>query len=81
MDKFGIFNVLSALLGQSAGQTVGKSDDDSYLSPPPVTGNAESGEAEKRAALPPLKNSMLATMKTHDEFVKRVRAQTAKDKK
>ena len=71
MDKFGIFNILSSLM---SGISQKNGDDWNTGSiPSPNTAQAvESINAEKRANLPPLKNSMLSTMKNHDEFYKRV---------
>ena len=73
MDKFGIFNLLNAFLGQS----VKKEGDYSYSAPPPLTDKSEIA-AERRAGFPPLQNSMLETMKNHDEFVKRVQDKNKK---
>lgn len=76
MDKFGIFNLLSSLFGQSAGLNDGKEP----LSAPDFSGEKEGTDAAatRRANSPPLQNSMLCTMKNHDEFVKRVHAQRGK---
>lgn len=78
MDKFGIFNLLSSFLGQSFKSGGDNPPDNSYSPPPAFPDNSESASAEKRAALPPLKNSMLKTMQSHDEFVKRVREKNTK---
>lgn len=78
MDKFGIFNILSSFLGQSFKNSGENSADYSYSAPPSLAENSESTTAEKRATLPPLQHSMLKTMQSHDEFVKRVRAKNKK---
>lgn len=78
MDKFGIFNVLSSLLNnftQNKGET---NDGGNYLAPPPAFSDSDTANAEKRATFPPLQNSMLAVMKNHDEFLKRVKAKNTK---
>lgn len=77
MDKFGIFNLLSTFLGQSFKNNGDNSAEYSYSEPPPLA-DKESINAEKRASFPPLQNSMLTTMKNHDEFVKRVRDKNKK---
>ena len=71
MDKFGIFNLLSSLISGLA-QKNGDSNADNTFMSPSETQSAETIAAEKRASFPPLKNSMLSTMKNHDEFYKRV---------
>lgn len=78
MDKFGIFNLFSSLLGQSTKPNGENNADYSYSAPPPLNNNNENSSAEKRAEFPPLQNSMLSTMRNHDEFVKRVLAQNKK---
>lgn len=81
MDKFGIFNLFSSLLGQSSKPSGENNADYSYSAPPPLNNNNNNNEtspAEKRAEFPPLQNSMLSTMRNHDEFVKRVLAQNKK---
>ena len=77
MDKFGIFNLLSSFLGQSV-KSNDSTDNGSYLAPPTFNDKNENASAEKRATLPPLQNSMLNTMRSHDEFVKRVHARNKK---
>ena len=79
MDKFGIFNLLSSLF--SATQTQNgenpNGENTAFSSATQITDNVA---AEKRANLPPLKNSMLSTMKNHDEFYKRVMDGQSKQK-
>lgn len=75
MDKFGIFNILSSLL--NANQTE-KPQTPTDFSPAKSAFSDSDKAAEKRAVFPPLQNSMLATMKNHDEFVKRVNSRTKK---
>ena len=74
MDKFGIFNILGSLLGQTGAPADGKTADAPTFSPPQYTAASETVQAEKRASLPPLQSAMLTTMQSHEEFVKRVRA-------
>lgn len=78
MDKFGIFNLLSSFLGQSFNKSGENSADYSYSAPPAFPDKSETDAAEKRATLPPLQNSMLKIMQSHDEFVKRVRDKNKK---
>ena len=79
MEKFGIFNLLSSLFAAQSGTGGANPAENSAENQgkllPFRTVDSENAAAEKRAAVAPLKNSMLATMKNHDEFVKRVRAQ------
>lgn len=83
MEKFGIFNLLSSLFAAQSGtggaNPAEKSAENSAENQgkllPFRTVDLDNAAAEKRATVAPLKNSMLATMKNHDEFVKRVRAQ------
>lgn len=89
MDKFGIFNLLSSVLG------VKKADENektkNFASDSPLSARAENplfgritGEntqAEQRATFAPLQSSMLETMKNHEEFIKRVKRQTEKNAK
>ena len=70
MDKFGIFNILSSLFGGTQTENSKNSAELPPQNPPYSSG--ENTQAEKRASFAPLKNSMLSTMKNHDEFVKRV---------
>ena len=67
MDKFGIFKILNSLTGLLGGNYEGLP---ALPSRPQET--AEDAWAKQRANTPPLQNSMLSTMKSHDEFVKRV---------
>lgn len=72
MDKFGIFNILSSLFGTPL---TGKSENSEGLPPAETfTKDRQSEQAKQRAELKPLQNSMLSTIKSHDDFVKRVRA-------
>ena len=76
MDKFGIFNLLSSLLGNF---TQKPEENNQVVTSPaspisfPSAKHDNELSAEKRANFPPLQNSMLLTMKSHDEFIKRVR--------
>ena len=82
MEKFGIFNILSSLLGNSNALNGQKNDQNSYpsinFSRSEQSNGSENSVAEKRATFAPLQNSMLSTMRSHEEFVKRVRAQNKK---
>lgn len=78
MEKFGIFNVLSSLLGSFGAAKGEKTPDPAYSSPQNFSDKPEITAAEKRASFAPLQNSMLSTMKNHEEFVKRVRAKNGK---
>ena len=66
MDKFGIFKILNSLTGLLGGNYEGLS------SLPLRPQETEDSSAKKRAVAPPLQNAMLSTIKSHDEFVKRV---------
>ena len=86
MDKFGIFNLLSSILGAPSESASGKNQNFTINSPPfnhsenhPAGGKVESEQAENRATFAPLQNSMLQTMKNHDEFVKRVKKHNKSD--
>ena len=77
MDKFGIFNILSTLFN---GTGTEKSGNPSSLTPAkPLFAKGENAQAEERATFPPRQNSMLAMMKNHDEFVKRVHSKNGKN--
>lgn len=78
MEKFGIFNILSSLLGGNDTAKQGNTREIGNDFPPSDMKNNESVLAEKRATFAPLQNSMLMTMRNHDEFVKRVRAKNKK---
>ena len=81
MDKFGIFNLLSALSslnGQNSAQNNGDKNQpvwDKLLSA--LTQNINTKNTDTPQAVPPafkpLQSSMLSTMTSHDEFVKRVK--------
>ena len=81
MEKFGIFNLLSSLFATPK-ETGGENFAENKGELPNFTAeDYENANAAKRATKAPLKNSMLATMKNHDEFVKRVRAQNKQNKR
>ena len=81
MDKFGIFNLLSALSslnGQNSQQETGEKTQpvlDKILTA--LTQNINTKNTDPPQAVPPafkpLQSSMLSTMTSHDEFVKRVK--------
>ena len=70
MDKFGIFNVINSI----SNVLLNNSDKNSPSKKPPVE-KISGGDpaAVSRAFSPPLQSSMLDTMRSHDEFVKRVK--------
>ena len=76
MDKFGIFNILSSILGKNQAEKIGNSVNSAVQNPLPYS--EESTAAEKRATFPPLQSAMLKAMKNHDEFVKRVNTHNKK---
>lgn len=78
MDKFGIFNLLSSLFNGNNTNSDNKIQEDLVDNKAIFDNGAETKSAKKRANLPPLQNSMLLTMKTHDEFIKRVKARQSK---
>ena len=73
MDKFGIFNLLTSLLGGNNGNSEDRPKDGLINSQAEADTAPEIKTAETRARLNPLQNSMLLTMKNHDEFIKRVK--------
>lgn len=78
MDKFGIFNLLSTLLSKNNVNS-DISAADNFADAPSLSGGvSETKAANARATLPPLQHAMLLTMKSHDEFVKRVKAKNQK---
>ncbi|MBQ9485716.1 MAG: hypothetical protein IJU83_02640 [Clostridia bacterium] len=78
MDKFGIFNLLGSLMGLSGNAT--DANGTAYAKPDEGKKDDFSREisAESRAKMPPLQSAMLATMQSHENFVKRVRAKNGK---
>lgn len=76
MDKFGIFNILSSLFNGTRTEKIENPASSAIINPPPLTN--ENAQAEMRATSIPLQNSMLATIKNHDEFVKRVNSKNKK---
>ncbi len=70
MDKFGIFNLINSLITQY------KSKPESSIgveNPPELPKNDKiSTQKYSRTPYAPLKEGMLKTMSSHDEFVKRV---------
>ena len=81
MEKFGIFNLLSSLFAVPKETGERNSAENKGDLPPFKADDYETANAANRATKAPLKNSMLATMKNHDEFVKRVRAQNKQNKR
>ena len=78
MDKFGIFNLLSSLLSGNNPDSDNKASGDLADGKGFFDSAADKKAINARAIFPPLQNSMLATMKTHDEFIKRVKAKQLK---
>ena len=85
MDKFGIFNLLNSFLGlYDKSQNAAKNENDTQ---PTVSSAASSPKNEPTApqsasqknphstsrAAPPLQAGMLTVMRSHDEFIKRVK--------
>lgn len=78
MDKFGIFGLISSLLGENNGVRDQNRQAESSDFSSSFQSTDESQAAKQRANLPPLQNSMIITMKNHDEFIKRVKAKQNK---
>ena len=76
MDKFGIFNILSSLFGAIQTEKTGTTTKIPSTKLPYSA--SENAQAELRANFAPLQNSMLSTIKNHDEFVKRVNLKNKK---
>ena len=84
MDKFGIFNILNSLLSSKSDNTAQNpptSTDannllSSLLSPKK---QEEPPKKPQPTSFAPIQSSMLSTMNSHDEFIKRV--MTKNDKK
>ncbi len=86
MDKFGIFNILNSfsqlLSGGSSSQNGQENQNlEEQFAPSSTPQQPKAKDTEKAEAnapavngapYPPLQSSMLDTMKSHDEFVKRV---------
>ncbi|MBR5388203.1 MAG: hypothetical protein IK147_01900 [Clostridia bacterium] len=71
MDKFGIFNLINALSGALKSDPVKDAGVKESLS---EQNPAELSAAAARAAAAPLQSFMLTTMRSHEEFVKRVKS-------
>ena len=84
MDKFGIFNILSSLIGKNGGILGGeKGNANANFSTElgdgkKLNGNNNDSVAEKRAGFAPLNSAMLSTMKNHEEFINRVKIRNGK---
>ena len=91
MDKFGIFNLLNSFLGlYDKSQNAVKNENDTQ---PTVSSAASSPKNEPTApqsasqknthstsrVAPPLQAGMLTVMRSHDEFIKRVKEKTRSD--
>ncbi len=70
MDKFGIFNLINALSGVLKSDPAEGAGGKESLS---EQKSSELSAAAARAAAAPLQSSMLDTMRSHEEFVKRVK--------
>lgn len=77
MDKFGIFNLLNSFYDFYAKNKSEKSATAAPTESSLPTPNAETPKTNSQS-LPPLQYQMKATMKTHDEIVKRVMANAKK---
>lgn len=74
MEKFGIFNILSALNSLTGGQAQKKTNDTPAADAPPANGS-ESGKLPNAFApppAPPAYKAMLDVMNRHDEISKRI---------
>ncbi len=71
MDKFGIFNLLNTFLKNNLDASQPKNTDQIVVK----SDNSEKPE-ETKTSNSPLQSKMLATMTSHDEWVKRVRKNT-----
>lgn len=71
MDKFGIFNLLNNFLKNNFDPAQPKNTDQ-------IVAKSDSSEKpeETKTSNSPLQSKMLATMTSHDEFVKRVQKNT-----
>lgn len=83
MDKFGIFNLLNSLFSANPSQTNGDSQntskENSILSSLFSSDNQPQPPKEKTPEpFLPLQASMVSTMTSHDEFVKRVKEKNKK---
>ena len=84
MDKFGIFNILSSLIGKNGGIFGGENGNaNTNFSTKlgggkELNGNNNDNAAEKRASFAPLNSAMLSTMKNHEEFINRVKFRNGK---
>ncbi len=83
MDKFGIFNLLNSFFsfnktenGQNTNSTSQNSDLLSNLISSLQNNKSPENKGEKNLSTPPLplQNSMLSTINSHDQIVKRVKA-------
>ena len=76
MDNFGIFKLLGSLYDYLRNQTP-QNNAASFDARPLFSSQKQNADppspAEVKAALPPLQNSMLSVMSSHDAFVKRVK--------
>ena len=77
MDKFGIFNLLTSLIGNLSAEKKGETP---RFSPaetknPPLS---PAEDATARAKSPPLTSPMLTAMRRHEEQLKRVGAKNKK---
>ena len=88
MDKFGIFKLLNSFFNfYEQNKSVSSSEADSA---PPINlanifgekpqNNTSQKNAPQRATLPPLQSSMLSTINSHDELVKRVKSKNSAPK-
>jgi hypothetical protein len=74
VDKFGIFNLLKGLLNQENSQNSNAPGGvlDGILNSIATPKEEQPKLEPKKNSVPPLQSQMLGTMKSHDEFIKRV---------
>lgn len=84
MDKFGIYNLLNSFLGAFSAP---KPENGAPTTDRAPAGNenasaaATSSPSAPPAVFPPLQAGMLSVMREHDEFIKRVKAKSGKNKR
>lgn len=92
MDKFGIFNLLNSFFSAKTDQTEQPQDENSSApnlldavitavkdkAISPSNDSKTTHGAEKNTHLRPLQSSMLSTMTSHEDFIKRVKQKNEK---
>ena len=87
MDKFGIFKLLNSFFNfyeQNKSDSPSEAGDTSPINLANLFGEKPQNAAQKptpqRTAPPPLQSSMLSTINSHDELVKRVKSKNSAPK-